>query len=449
MKNLRLIFFVLIALTATVPGLAQVEIQVPFDENGNILVFTKEINDRLAIFDTPASFTEARLFKITDSTFVLEVSRLVGTNIARERKQLSRAEVKSLRVRVQGAIPHDDKAFLDQSGRSSLLWGSTLWSLVYYGSAASYVFSNNDNFEPSAATYLIAGGVGFLLPALLTNDANVTEGAASLALGGMFQGAIHGWLVSGLIAGDDLGPKVGFGVSIITGVTETVVGYVVGSNLGIKEGKASVINTTEFYTMVCGGLLGLTIIGPEEFGNKVGLRLSSGLALAGAAGGIILGNAISNAQYFSPTDATVFGTSGLLGLTLPYAVIVAVIDGSIDGRLVSGLGIVGAAGGLLIGNELVKGLNYRGQDGTGVVLGTLAGALIGVGVGVLADDPRVGAVAAWVGGAAGFATGLAMARPESEGRSSGQLKFDFNPLGILLGARSTVPVPVGSMTYRF
>lgn len=428
---------------------AQVETQVPFDESGKILVITKEINDRLGVFDSPSSFNEARLFRVSDSTFVLEVLRNVGANIERERKQLSTQDLKALRVRIQGAIPPDDKAFLDQSGRSALLWGSTLWSLFYYGSAASYAFSASDSFEPSAATYLLAGGVGFLLPALLTNNANVSEGAASLALGGMFQGAIHGWLLSGLIAGDDLNSKTGFGISILTGVAETVVGYVVGSNLDIKEGTASVINTTEFYTMVCGGLLGLTIIGPEEFGNKVGLRLSSGLALAGAAGGIILGNAISNTQYFSPTDATVYGTSGLLGLTLPYAILAAALDGSIDGRLVSGLGIVGVAGGLLLGNEFVKGLNFRGEDGTIVVLGTLAGALVGTGIGVLASETRVGAVAAWLGAAAGFATGMAMAKPEVEGRSRGELKFDFNPLGLLLGARSTVPVPVGSLTYRF
>ncbi|MCX6141163.1 MAG: hypothetical protein NTX15_10120 [Candidatus Kapabacteria bacterium] len=449
MKSLGSNLVMLTFLIATVAGVAQVEVQVPFDERGNILVITKDINDRLAIFDAPSSFNEARLYRLTDTTFVLEVSRVVGANIERERKQLTISDVKALRIRVQGAVPLDDKTFLDQSGRSSLLWGSTLWSLFYYGSAASYAFGSSDEFEPSAATYLITGGVGFLLPALLTNNANVTQGAASLALGGMFQGAIHGWLIGGLVAGEDLSPKTGFSISMVTGITETVVGYVVGSNLGIKEGKAGVINTTEFYTMVCGGLLGLTIIGPEEFGNQVGLRLSSGLALAGAAGGIILGNAIGNAQYFSSTDATVYGTSGLLGLTLPYAILTAVLDGSIDGRLVSGMGIVGVAGGLLIGNELVKGLNYRGEDGTGVVLGTLAGALVGVGVGVLASDARVGAVAAWVGAAAGFATGLAMAKPEIEGRSSGQLKFDFNPLGLALGAHSKVPVPVGSLTYRF
>ncbi len=448
MKTLLAILYLLFSLCASVPMSAQIETQVPFDDAGNILVITKEVNDRLAIFDTPSSFNEARLFQTTDSTFVLEVLRMAGANLERERKQLTLADVKALRIRVQSAVPTSGVETLDQRGRSSLLWGSTLWSLLYYGSAASYVFSSENNFEPSAATYLIAGGVGFLLPALLTNNANVTEGAASLALGGMFQGAMHGWLIGGLVAGEDLGPKTGFGLSILAGVSETVVGYVVGSNTGIKEGKAGVINTTEFYSMVCGGLLGLTILGPSFSANE-GIRLSSGLALAGAAGGIILGNIISNNQYFSATDATVYGTSGLLGLTLPYAVMVALLDGKIDGRIVSGLGIVGTAGGLLLGNELVKGLNYRGEDGTIVVLGTIAGALIGIGVGVLAEDSRVGAIAAWAGAAGGFATGLVLAKPETEGRSRGQLKFDFNPLGLIFGANSTVPIPVGSLTYRF
>ncbi|MBC8124691.1 MAG: hypothetical protein H7X70_03055 [Candidatus Kapabacteria bacterium] len=448
MKTLLYIATAIVIIFATPSLVCQIETQVAFDDVGSTLVITKELNDRLLIFETPSTFHEARLFQTTDSTFVLEITRTAGANLERERKQLTSADVKALRIRVQSAVPATGEGVLDQRGRSALLWGSTLWSLGYYGSAASAVFSTNDNFEFSAATYLIAGGVGFLLPALLTNNANVTEGAASLALGGMFQGAMHGWLIGGLVAGEDLGPKAGFGLSIITGISETVVGYVVGSKTGIKEGKASVINTTEFYSMVCGGLLGLTILGPSFSANE-GIRLTSGLALAGAAGGIILGTIIGNNQYFSPTDATVYGASGLLGLTLPYAVMVALLDGKIDSRLVSGLGIVGTAGGLLLGNELVKGLNYRGEDGTIVILGTLAGALIGIGVGVLAEDTRVGAVVAWAGAAGGFATGLILAKPEMEGRSRGHLKFDFNPLGLVLGANSTVPIPVGSLTYRF
>ena len=448
MKILIAIFCLLIFLCASAPATAQIETQVPFDDAGIILVITKEINDRLAIFDLPSSFNEARLFQTTDSTFVLEVLRMAGANLERERKQLTVGDIKALRIRVRSAVPATGEGVLDQRGRSALLWGSTLWSLYYYGSAASAALSTRGNVELSLPAYLIAGGVGFLLPALLTNNENVTEGAASLALGGMFQGAMHGWLIGGLVAGKDLGLQTGFGLSILAGVSETVIGYVVGSKTGIKEGKASVINTTEFYSMVCGELLGLAILEEYSTSNE-GIRLSSGLALAGAAGGIILGTIIGNNQYFSHTDATVYSASGLLGLTLPYAVLVALLDGKIDSRLVSGLGIVGTAGGLLLGNELVKGLNYRGEDGTIVVLGTLAGALIGIGVGVLAEDTRVGAVVAWAGAAGGFATGLILAKPEMEGRSRGELKFDFNALGLVFGAYSTVPIPVGSLTYRF
>ena len=450
MKMLLAIHCLLIFLCASAPVFAQIETQVPFDDAGNMLVLTKEINDRLAIFDSPSSFNEARLFQTTDSTFVLEVLRMAGANLERERKQLTVADIKALRIRVRSAVPATGEGVLDQRGRSALLWGSTLWSLFYYGSAASAVLGSTDNSELSLPTFLIAGGVGFLLPALLTNNESVTEGAASLALGGMFQGAMHGWLIGGLVAGGNLGPKTGFGLSILAGVSETVIGCVVGSKSGIKEGKASVINTTEFYSMVCGGLLGLTILDPSFTSNE-GIRLSSGLALAGAAGGIILGTIIGSNQYFSPTDATVYSASGLLGLTLPYVVMVALLDGKIDSRLVSGLGIVGTAGGLLLGNELVKGLHYRGEDGTIVLLGTLAGALIGLGlgVGVLSEDVRVGAVVAWTGIAGGFATGLLLAKPEMEGRPRGELKFDFNPLGLVFGANSTVPIPVGSLTYRF
>jgi len=456
MKLLRLTILAIGFCLLTIVAVSQVETQVPFDTDGNVMMITKSLNNKLSIFDAPQSFMEARLFRTSDSTYVLEISRMNSGELQRERKPLTSADVKALRIRagIVSAVGSDGEeravgaGELDQRGRGALLWGSTLWSLFYYGSAASYVFGNGRDYEPSAATYLIAGGLGYLLPALLTRNANVTEGAASLALGGMFQGAIHGWLLAGLIQGDNVDAKVGFGLSIATGIAETVGGYVVGSDTKITEGKASVINTTEFYGSVVGGLLGITILGFETNSDAT-VRLGSGLALAGAAGGIVLGNLLGNEQYFSPTDATVYGTAGLLGLTLPYAILLAAREGEIDGRLVSGLGIVGVAGGLIAGNELVKGLNYRGSDGTGIVLGTLAGALIGVGIGVLAEDTRVAIITTWLGAAGGFVTGLAMAKPSVEGRSTGSLKFDFNPLSLVLGARSTVPLPVGSLTYRF
>lgn len=469
MKTYCLLAVTAICICFSMHAHAQVETQIPFDESGKIVTLTYSQNKKIELFDRPETFVEARLFRRSDSAFVLEILRKDGTVTNRERKEIGSSELRAIRVRVGTYLElYGDAAFLglretedepvlssgglDQSGRSALLWGSTLWSLFYYGTATTIALGIVDeeggSAPTTAAVYLITGGLGYLAPALLTKNAPVSDGAASLALGGMFQGAIHGWLLAGLIGGEDASDRLGFGLSILTGIGESVAGYAIGTNTNIEEGKASVINTTEFYGMATGGLLALTILG-EGLDGDGALRLSSGMAIAGAVGGIFVGNALGNAQHFSSTDASVYAISGLLGLTLPISVIGAIAPEEIDVRLATGLTVVGTVGGLLLGNELVKGLDFRGADGTGLVLGTLAGGLIGVGVGLLTDDPQVTSITTWTGAALGFGLGLVMADPLVEASSRGELKFEFNPLGILLGQRSTVPVPIGSMTYRF
>lgn len=427
---------------------AQIERQITFDEAGKILVVTKTLNDEYRWFEPLETFLEARLFKMNDTAYVLEILRRSDQGNERERRQLSLVEMAALRSRIQtAASPSVDIGGLDQSGRSTLLWGSTLWSLFYYGTAISVVFSSDGNVS-SAPTYLIAGGLGYFVPALLTQNTNVTAGAASLAVGGMFQGALHGWALGGLISGSNLASRTGFALSILGGVSETVAGYVIGSNTGISEGAAGVINTTEFYGAAGGVLAALTIVGTDVSGD-VGIRLLSGLGLVGAAGGILLGNEIIKSQHITNSDATVYALTGALGLGLPYAVLSAVSPSNVSSRVITGIGLLGAAGGLYLGTKLIDGLDYREGDGSTFLLSTLAGGVIGVGISQLVDSPKAVWPLIWASAAGGFFIGRALARPDVEGTSMGKLDVNFNPLGLVLGARSTVPMPIGSVTYRF
>jgi hypothetical protein len=224
----RCVFVVALLCAGALSARAQIERQITFDEAGKIFVITKSLNDEYRWFEPTETFLEARLFRMTDSAYVLEITRRSDQGNERERRELSMVEMLSLRSRIQvrSAV---EVGGLDQSGRSALLWGSTLWSLVYYGTAISYAFSAEGE-AGSAPPYLIAGGLGYFVPALLTQNANVSAGAASLAVGGMFQGAIHGWALGGLISGENLSTRTGFALSVVGGVSETIAGYVIGTN---------------------------------------------------------------------------------------------------------------------------------------------------------------------------------------------------------------------------
>lgn len=444
---LRSVLIALLLCAASYGAYAQIERQISFDDAGKIFVVSKSMNDEYKWFEPIETFLEARLFKMSDSAFVLEILRRADQGNERERKQLSMVEMLALRSRIRINATQVEVGGLDQSGRSTLLWGSTLWSLFYYGTAISYTFSAEGS-AGSAPSYLIAGGLGYFVPAILTLDANVTAGAASLAVGGMFQGALHGWALGGLISGENLSLRTGFALSVLGGVSETIAGYVIGSNTGISEGAAGVINTTEFYGAAGGALAALTIVGTDVSGNT-GIRVLSGLGLIGAAGGILVGNEIIKSQHITNSDATVYALTGALGLGLPYAVLSAVSPDNVSARVITGIGLLGAAGGLYLGTRLIDGLDYREGDGSTFLLSTLAGGVIGVGIAQLVDSPRPIGPLVWASAAGGFLIGRALARPDAEGTSMGKLDVNFNPLGLVLGARSNVPMPIGSVTYRF
>lgn len=445
---LRSVVVAVLLCAASYSAHAQVERQITFDEAGKILVVTKSMNDEYKWFEPIETFLEARLFKMNDSSFVLEIMRRADQGNERERRQLSMIDMAALRARIQmSAGSPMETGGLDQSGRSALLWGSTLWSLFYYGTAITAVFSPDGEFSASP-TYLIAGGLGYFVPAILTQDANVTAGAASLAVGGMFQGALHGWALGGLISGSNLSARTGFALSVLGGVSETIAGYVIGTNTGISEGAAGVINTTEFYGAAGGALAALTIMGNLTDGDA-SIRVLSGLGLLGAAGGVLVGNEIIKSQHITTSDATVYAVTGALGLGLPYAILSAVNPTDVSSRVITGIGLVGAAGGLYLGTRLIDGLDYRENDGTTVLLSTLAGGVVGLGIAQLVDSPQAIWPIVWSSSVGGFFIGRALARPDIESKSMGKLDVQFNPLGLVLGARSNVPLPIGSVTYRF
>jgi hypothetical protein len=257
------------------------DVRVPFDSSGRIMVIDRDLEMTLQLFSDVRGFVEARMFRHADSSYSLEITREVNGTEERETRPLTREQGAAFIVTVTGRLKTlAPRATLDQSGRNALLWGSALWSLIYYAPAISIAVSDETS---SAWTFLAAGGIGYLLPSLLTANAPVSEGAASLALGGMFQGAIHGWMLAGLIQGDNIDEQLGFGLSVATGIGETVAGYVIATNSNMQEGHAGVINTTMFYGGVTGLWASLATAATVNDDLEIDPRVLGGVGLAGSA----------------------------------------------------------------------------------------------------------------------------------------------------------------------
>lgn len=448
-------------LVSSVLATAQ-EVQIPFDRAGRIYVISRSFNDQHKIITGFDGFVEARLFKVADSTYSLEVVTEVNGGRGRTNRPLTQQDVDAIRDRVnniqaESGFVEEEEDFtpggIDQSGRTALLWGSTLWSLFYYGTATSVAL----NVDEPAIPILLAGGMGYLVPALLTNDAPVSDGAASLALGGMFQGTIHGWALAALVAGEDLfqsdTPRLGFGLSVLTGIGESVAGYVVATNTNMSEGRAGVINTTAFYGLLCGSFVSLAVFDQVDPTSDAAARVLGGSALLGAAAGVVAGNAVADGQHYSSGDASMYGISGFFGAALPWVVIATIQPDDLSVTLASSISVASTIGGLWLGDQLVRGKDYRSTDGTISALSLLGGGLIGLGVAIMADDPDLTPALTYAGALGGFGISLAMAKPNRETRSTSAFEINVNPLGPLMLQRDafgiTRPAPFAIARYRF
>ena len=430
---MRSVIVLLAFVLGAVIGRAQ-ETQVAFDNDGTIFALTQTLNEQYGVITGFDGFVEARLFQRgTDSTYLLEVVILRDGKRERSTQILSQQDIELIRRKLAAAAAPPTVS-LDQSGRTSLLWGSTLWSLLYYGTATSIAL----NIDNPSVPILLAGGLGYLVPALITSNLPVTDGAASLALGGMFQGTLHGWALAALTGGqtpfDNDTPRLGLGLSVLTGVAESVVGYVVATETHMSEGRAGVINTTSFYGLLSGVLVTAAVFDQVQPSSDVAARSLGGMALAGAAAGVVVGNLLADAQYYSPGDATMYGISGLLGAALPVVVMAAIQPDNMSATATSLLCLGGTVGGLWAGSELVKGKDYPSSDGTVSIISLLGGGAIGLGLSQAFDmAPEWSALMSYAGALGGFCVSLALARPEEPTRSTSWLDLDVdvdvNPLG--------------------
>lgn len=457
-------FIVLLTIFASSVLATAQEVQVSFDRAGRVFLITRSFNDQHKIITGFDDFVEARLFKGTDTTYTLEVvTEYLGLR-SRITRPLTRIDVHSLMAHVDAAMLVMGAAELeqeevaprvqhDQEGRTSLLWGTTLWSLFYYGYATSIA----GNIEEPAIPILLAGGLGYLVPALLTNDARVSEGAASLALGGMFQGILHGWALSLLLAGESIvendEPRLGFGLSVIMGISETVAGYAVATNSKMSEGRAGVINTTAFYGLVVGGLTSVAIFDQVEPSSDVSARVGGGVALLGAVAGVIAGDRIADGQHYSSGDATMYGITGFFGAALPWVVIGTLQPDNLSATLASSISIATTIGGLWLGDRLVRRKDYRDTDGNIAFLSLVGGGLIGLGTAIAVDDSDLSPALIYAGALGGFGISLAMAKPRRDTKSMSALEINVNPMGPLMLQRDaygiTRPAPFATARYRF
>jgi len=463
-----------------------IEVAVPFDSAGRLMVFTPTLVSRLQLgapaWPVTEAFREARLFRNTsDSAHVLVVHRVDG---AVARYALTPAAVLAVRDAVHRALvaqgtrserfigtttPGGSLAGtgieLSQPAGNAFVRNQTLLGLVAYGPASAALLSGTSGAAAGGA-YFFAAGTSFFVAANIAKTRTVTRAQASRAPHGGTRGALTGLGLAAIADAD--GAPVRGGAVLAGAIGGTLAGF--QQARGLSDGEAASAGLfADIGALSAAGIGGATgafrtrrttvtvqtgdPMYPQYSYTRNDNSLTSegkatiGAAIAAQSLGYLFGPRYARRSAYNVTagDADMVLTSGVIG---------AVAMGALAGPKANSPQVWGAsAAGLLGGAWLadrgfVRQRDRTSAEGTLARLGAVAGALMGAGVAAMAEgEGRAAFGLASVGGLVGL---LAADNIIAPARDAGPLRGTMQTSARRSEDRVTLHVgPVTSLRVTF
>lgn len=445
------LLIVLVAALVIPQRSASQELQVALDAEGRIDVITFEMEGKLQFFTDVAGFREARLFQVSDSSFVLEISYVEGERNLKKRRPLSAQECREFRKKVSeklGVLPPE--MVMDQTGRPKLLTGSVGLGLGFYGWAVPSVLEIKDG-RVAVALYLLTCGATYAIANSATKNSVVTEPMATAYYYGATRGIIHGASVYGIFAGEQGAVRwailAGMGGSVLEGMYSVRLAEKYGAEQGTIEAV---------------GLLG-------DLGIGFGLGTSyvidaktgtiAGLTLLGAGAGLLAGHGLTSQDHYTSGDVDVLQTTIVTCGSIAFTVL-DMMDVKQNKQYVTG-SMVGIAVGVGIGQQLVSGRDFTSSQGTRIRLAASGGMVLGLGIAQIVSsdnqDRTLYLTLGTLGVLAGFGLSYAILAPDATSGSMGERwRMEVNPLGVAalrggFGApgKPAFRLPLVTLQYKF
>ncbi len=420
-----------------------VERPVPFDSAGQVFVMTPFIAERAALhapwWPVSGDFTQARLYTANDSSFVLTVVRRTGVV---ERYTLTGPDRDAIRA-IVSRLPPDVTTARDDA-RNAFVRNQTILGLIAYGPAFAGAISH-DNAGITAGYLIVAGGT-FFAASEISRRTFISRAQSDLAFNMGHNGALAGWATMYVLDASDraqfAGAFVGgltgtaLGLSIARKMTEAdAVGLAFGSDIGalIGWGTLEAIRGRETCTPNPAPFV------PPDCKRRLSDRSEVAMILASGIIGYPLGLLYPrNARYrVTPGDIqTLWGTT-FLGM----AAAGTFLGEKSSGRAIAASLTAGGVLGMIAGDRfLVQRFDHSRTAGGRVVLGAVAGGLMGAGVASLTNtsnpDSHLVLGLATVGGLTGIiVTERYLDQPPDAGRT--RFRVTFNPASIALLAART------------
>ncbi len=396
-----IVAFVLVLSTFLAPrGHAQ-ESLVSIDAEGKIDRIDLRLERKLMLFPDYPDFREARLFRLADSSFVLEIGYGPEGKLSRVRLPMTVPEVESLRQKVTDAVAvRAPQAVLERGGRTKLLVGTTILSLGFYGWACPVAFNAKGGSEV-VGLYMLTAGTTMVLPIILTRDRNVSDASATLALYGATRGIAHGIMLDILFSGGDEDGRDLTTAAWLASMTEGVVGYTIADRSQMTKGHAEMIGA--------GGDAGMLLAAGAATLTEAKDGGAAGIGLAGAGLGMFGGHLLADDGRFTRGDSYLFRAAGTLGALLGVTAASAFDPEDDQDKAYTACAMTGGVAGLAYGTGLARKTNLTGAEGVMLNVGMLGGGLLGLGIMVLAEPETDSGFPYLIASSVGATTGFAIA----------------------------------------
>jgi hypothetical protein len=453
-----LAFFVSVALMGVRADAQIVETPSAFDSAGRVRSLTPALVTRFElaapVWTVTGAFREARLFSSSTGGHVLAVERFDG---AIERYALADDALQTLRtaidqaMRARGALVTETQPdVVSEPARGAFVRNQMLLSAMLY---APMLSAQTNNGQSAAAVYLLGTGASYFIVTSIANKRTVTRTQNDLATDGALRGAMF---ANGMFAG--LGPDEPYGkVAALLTLTGALTGSVAGFNrargLTDAEGKAAKSMST-YSALTMTGLMGIAGVN-----DSVSYRATALATVAAGAVGYVLGPRYPRRSAYTITagDINTLWIGSALGLGTAFIPLVG--NNDIDERLGWVAFTAGILGGAYVAERMwVRPYDHSQGDVAQVWLGTIAGALMGSAVLVLAEpSPTIGLSLMTAGGILGAWGAQRFTRPAPARQRSARLPaqegtsralLEFSASGAALAAAG-VRGNHGLLTIRF
>jgi hypothetical protein len=382
-------------------------------------------------------FTEARMYTVNDSTYVLAVGRRTGVV---ERYTISAVDRDAIRA-IVSRLPLD-VITARTDARNSFVRGQSLLGVAAYGPA--FALSIADNGAGVTAGYLVVAGGTFFAASEISRRMSISRPQSDLSFNMGTNGTLAGWATMYVFRAQDRAQAAGafvggltgtaLGLSLGRGMTEAdAAGAAFGSDLGALIGWGAMEALRGQQTCTNDPTLGFNCT--RSFSARAEV---TGILVSGIVGyplGLLYPR---NARYrVTPGDITTLWSAALVGA----ATTGAFLGAKSSGRAIATTVTTGGVLGIIAGDRfLVQRYDHSRADGGRVFLGTVAGGLIGAGVASIFDHDNPGPHFVAGTAAVGALTGIIVTEryldpPGDAGRP--RLSVTFNPAGLAALATRT------------